>query len=123
MSFGTFDKTYSEYYGFDPEIINKKTPSLTFENVINEIKPLKNHELLERMYKLYKPKNMSRTSKLSKQPAKKISKKISKNISKNISKRNQGSIKQFKLDSNCISKKKKSLKKILKKTSRTIVKK
>lgn len=66
MRFGAFDKTYSEYYGFDPEIINKETPSLTFENVINEIKPLKNHDLLDRMYNLYKPKTLNRTSKLSK---------------------------------------------------------
>jgi hypothetical protein len=97
MRFGAFDKTYSEYYGFDPEIINKETPSLTFENVINEIKPLKNHELLERMYNLYKPKNMSRTLKLSKPKfVKKNSKKLSKKISKRTSKQNRGLIKQVK---------------------------
>ena len=78
MRFGAFDKTYTEYYGFDPEIINKETPFLTFANIINEIKPLKNHDLLERMYNLYKPKDMSRT----KNSVKKISKKISKKLSK-----------------------------------------
>ena len=36
-----FIQLYEEYYGIDKNIINKTTPSLTFKNIINEIKPLK----------------------------------------------------------------------------------
>ena len=41
MRFGTFDKTYQEYYGIEPNVINNKTPSLTFKNITNEIFPTK----------------------------------------------------------------------------------
>ena len=60
MRFGAFDKTYNEYYDIPTEIINNKTPSLTFENIINEIKPIKNQDLLQKIYELYKPKKISR---------------------------------------------------------------
>ena len=51
MRFGAFDKTYQEYYGIEPSVINNTTPSLTFKNIINEIKPTKNQDLLERVAK------------------------------------------------------------------------
>jgi len=70
MRFGSFDKTYSEYYGFEADIINKHTPFITFENIINEIKPLKNHDLLKNLYNLYKPKSISRISSLTKTKSK-----------------------------------------------------
>lgn len=47
MRTGAFDKTYEEYYGIERDTINTKTPSLTFANIINEIKPKKNFELLK----------------------------------------------------------------------------
>jgi adenylate cyclase class IV len=54
MRLGAFDKTYNEYYGIDPEIINEKTPSLTFSDILNEIKPVKNYILLESIADSYK---------------------------------------------------------------------
>jgi adenylate cyclase class 2 len=50
MRFGGFDKTYEEYYGIPRHVLNDETRSLTFENIINEITPLKNMELLEKVY-------------------------------------------------------------------------
>ena len=44
--FGAFDRVYDEYYGITRQIINYETPSLTFAGIHEEIKPLKNHELL-----------------------------------------------------------------------------
>jgi len=133
MRFGAFDKTYSEYYGFDPEIINKGTPSLTFDNIINEIKPLKNHDLLERMYNLYKPKSLSRTSRLSKsvKSVKKLSKKPSKRASKKTSKKSSKQsrtlqtkqVKQVKRNSKRVSKNRIPLKQNSKKPSKTPIRK
>jgi len=31
MRFGAFDKTYEEYYGIEPKVINNATPSLSFK--------------------------------------------------------------------------------------------
>ena len=45
--FGAFDHTYLEYYGIERIVINQQTPSLTFANIQNEIKPIKNLELFE----------------------------------------------------------------------------
>lgn len=52
--FGAFDKTYHEYYGISPDIINHKTPYLTFQNIHNEIKPKKNIQLFRKITKLHK---------------------------------------------------------------------
>lgn len=49
MRYGAYDRTYNEYYGIDLKVINDETPSLTFANILNEIKPLKNKEMLERI--------------------------------------------------------------------------
>ena len=49
MRFGAFDRTYEEYYGITRDIINTKTPLLTFKNIKNEIKPTKNEELLDKI--------------------------------------------------------------------------
>lgn len=46
MRFGAFDRTYNEYYGIEREVINNNTPFLTFKNIVNEIHPVKNKELL-----------------------------------------------------------------------------
>jgi len=51
MRFGAFDATYEEYYGIEKDIINNHTASLTFSNILNEIKPTKNKELLEKIAK------------------------------------------------------------------------
>ena len=56
MRFGAFDATYNEYYGIPKDVLNDKTPSLTFKNIIREIKPTKNKELLRKMQKMYKDK-------------------------------------------------------------------
>jgi adenylate cyclase class IV len=70
MRFGSFDKTYNEYYDIDIDIINNKTPSLTFNNILNEIKPLKNKNLLKKIYKLelgiVKNPNSKKKNKISK---------------------------------------------------------
>ena len=46
MRFGSFDRTYEEYYGIPRNILNDETPSLTFAKITSEIKPTKNHKLL-----------------------------------------------------------------------------
>ena len=61
MRFGAFANTYEEYYGVPADIINNYTPSLSFHNIKNEIKPTKNKELLNKIaseqHKLYKFKS------------------------------------------------------------------
>jgi adenylate cyclase, class 2 len=49
MRFGAFDATYEEYYGILKNTMNSKTESLSFSNIINEIKPKKNKELLKKI--------------------------------------------------------------------------
>ena len=46
MRYGSFDKTYLEYYGIPLNTINNKTKKLTFSNIKNEIKPTKNKNVL-----------------------------------------------------------------------------
>jgi adenylate cyclase class IV len=46
MRFGSFGEAYNEYYGIELDVINNKTPSLTFANITKEIKPKKNKKLL-----------------------------------------------------------------------------
>jgi len=58
MRFGSFDKTYEEYYGIEKDIINNYTSSLTFKNVLNEIKPNKNKDLLIKIHKEQNSKNV-----------------------------------------------------------------
>lgn len=53
MRFGGFDATYNEYYGIPRDVLNDKTPSLTFSNIINEIKPTRNMELLQNLQTKY----------------------------------------------------------------------
>jgi hypothetical protein len=59
MRFGSFDNTYEEYYGISKDVINNNTPSLTFKNILKEIKPTKNQELLKKVFKSYKFKKNS----------------------------------------------------------------
>lgn len=47
MRFGAYDKTYNEYYGIELSVINDQTPFLTFDNILNEINPTKNIQLLK----------------------------------------------------------------------------
>ena len=49
MRFGAYGKQYEEYYGISADILNDHTPSLTFKNIKNEIKPNKNMDLLEKI--------------------------------------------------------------------------
>ena len=69
MRFGAFDATFNEYYDIPKDEINNNTPSLTFANIINEIKPRKNKELLEKLQKEYRrhfdKKDLRRSAKLS----------------------------------------------------------
>jgi len=53
MRFGAFDLQYEEYYGIPKKVINDATPSLTFKNIKNEIKPIKNHNMLDRLITRY----------------------------------------------------------------------
>ena len=53
MRFGAFDATYEEYYGIEKDVINNKTSSLTFKNIMKEIKPKKNKDLLKKIHKSY----------------------------------------------------------------------
>ena len=57
MRYGGFDASYLEYYGIDRDIINNKTTSLTFANILNEIKPIKNKKVLEDIAKSYEFKS------------------------------------------------------------------
>lgn len=46
MRYGSFDRTYEEYYGIDRDTINNHTPFLTFKGILKEIHPTKNKQLL-----------------------------------------------------------------------------
>ncbi len=123
MRYGVYDATYEEYYGIPRDTLNNKTPSLTFANIINEIKPSKNMDLLRKMHKSY---GLSRTSKLSRNKStKKLSKKSSKKPSKKISKTRKTSKKSSKKSSLRGGAKRKGSKTIRKtsKTSRISLKK
>jgi adenylate cyclase, class 2 len=54
--YGAFDRTYNEYYDIPNEVINRKTPFLTFKNIEKEIKPKKNKDMLKKIAK--EQKNM-----------------------------------------------------------------
>jgi hypothetical protein len=88
MRFGAFDVTYEEYYGIDTDVINNKTPSITFSGIMDEIKPTKNMELLEQIYKSYDFSKKNGGAKKLKKSSKKRSKKSSqKKLSKKKSKK------------------------------------
>jgi adenylate cyclase class IV len=74
MYFGAFDIVFEHYYGIEPKVINEKTPSLTFGNIIKEISPKKNHDLLKELAESYtkqsSKKQLERTKKTSKKKAK-----------------------------------------------------
>jgi len=53
MKYGSFDKTYTEYYDI-PSVIIHKTPSLTFKDVSAQIKPNKNLPMFREITKLNK---------------------------------------------------------------------
>ena len=80
MRFKGYDYTYEEYYGIDRSLINSdKIPSLSFSNIINEIKPTKNADLLKKIYLSYSKTSSKKTNKKSsKKPIKKSTKKSSK---------------------------------------------
>jgi len=54
MKYGSFDKTYTEYYDIPSDIIIHKTPSLTFKDVATQIKPNKNIPMFRQIMKLNK---------------------------------------------------------------------
>ena len=65
--YGAFDKTYWEYYGIEPDILNDSTPSLSFDNISNEITIKKNNNLLKIISEIYKQlKNYSKTNSIDK---------------------------------------------------------
>lgn len=47
--YGSFDKTYLEYYGIPCNDINNNIPLLTFENIDTQIHPTKNIDLFNKM--------------------------------------------------------------------------
>jgi adenylate cyclase class 2 len=54
MKYGSFDKTYTEYYDIPSDNIIHKTPSLTFKDVGTQIKPNKNMPMFRQITKLNK---------------------------------------------------------------------
>ena len=54
MKYGSFDKTYTEYYDIPSDNIIHKTPSLTFKDVATQIKPNKNVPMFREITKLNK---------------------------------------------------------------------
>jgi len=54
MKYGSFDKTYTEYYDIPSDNIIHKTPSLTFKDVGIQIKPNKNVPMFREITKLNK---------------------------------------------------------------------
>jgi hypothetical protein len=54
MKYGSFDKTYTEYYDIPSDTIIHKTPSLTFKDVAGQIKPNKNLPMFREITKLNK---------------------------------------------------------------------
>ena len=54
MKYGSFDKTYTEYYDIPSDNIIHKTPSLTFKDVGTQIKPNKNAQMFREITKLNK---------------------------------------------------------------------
>lgn len=54
MKYGSFDKTYTEYYDIPSDNIIHKTPSLTFKDVGTQIKPSKNMPMFREIMKLNK---------------------------------------------------------------------
>jgi adenylate cyclase class 2 len=54
MKYGSFDKTYTEYYDIPSDTIIHKTPSLTFKDVGTQIKPNKNIPMFRQITKLNK---------------------------------------------------------------------
>ena len=54
MKYGSFDKTYTEYYDIPSDNIIHKTPSLTFKDVSAQIKPNKNVQMFREIAKLNK---------------------------------------------------------------------
>lgn len=52
MKYGSFDKTYTEYYDIPSDNIIHKTPSLTFKDVGTQIKPNKNLPMFREITKL-----------------------------------------------------------------------
>jgi len=52
MHYGSYDKTFTEYYDIPSSTIINRTPKLTFQNVKREIDPKKNQELFDELVKL-----------------------------------------------------------------------
>jgi adenylate cyclase, class 2 len=51
--YGAYGSTYEEYYGISANTMNNKTISLTFKNILKEIKPKKNKLLLKELAETY----------------------------------------------------------------------
>lgn len=51
--YGSYTKQFIDYYGMTADEINKQTPMLTFQSIVNELKPFikKNNELLKKVAK------------------------------------------------------------------------
>ena len=60
MHYGSYDKTFTEYYGIPSQKIINKTPKLTFEKVKEQISPRKNHKLFKELARLNKKINVSK---------------------------------------------------------------
>ena len=60
MHYGSYDKTFTEYYGIPYQKIIDKTPKLTFKQVKGQISPKKNHKLFKEIAGLNKKINVSR---------------------------------------------------------------
>ena len=54
ISYGASAARYELYYGISQNVINNKTPSLTFRNISKEIKPKKNKDLFKKIVNKHK---------------------------------------------------------------------
>ena len=62
MQYGSYDKTFTEYYDIPSDVIINKTPRLTFEQVHKEIKPRKNIALFNEITQLNRTMKINRRS-------------------------------------------------------------
>lgn len=60
MHYGSYDKTFTEYYGIPSNTIIHKTPKLTFHNIKNEITPKQNTDMFAEIADLNRTMNLSR---------------------------------------------------------------
>jgi hypothetical protein len=65
--YGAWDEVFLEYYGITSDVFNEQTPTITFNNISNEIKATKNLDLLKIISEIQKKiENYNKNSSLEK---------------------------------------------------------